>query len=161
MGLSNTLLVEATKVVWAAAPKDITGAGVSGDYVHMKHHRKLAVVITTGAWAGGTAAVTLTQATDATGGTSASLPFTFQYVGTGLTSDTLVKTAVASNTFNLSAANKIHVIEVLASDLTEGYPFVRCEVASPGSNADLVSMVYVLYEGRGVESPGTQPTVIA
>ncbi len=161
MGLSNTLLVEATKVVWAAAPKDITGAGVSGDYVHMKHHRKLAAVITTGAWAGGTAAVTLTQATDATGGTSASLPFTFQYVGTGLTSDTLVKTAVASNTFNLSAANKIHVIEVLASDLTAGYTHVRVEVASPGSNADLLAMAYILYGASYNESPATQPSVIA
>ena len=73
MALANELLVEATKIVWAAAPKDITGAGLTGDYVCLKYHRKLAIVLMSGAWAGGTAAVTLTQATDATGGTSTSL----------------------------------------------------------------------------------------
>jgi hypothetical protein len=161
MSLSNTLLVEAAKIVWAGAPKDITGAGLTGDYVSLKYHRRLAVVLMTGAWAGGTAAVTLTQATDATGGTSASLAFDTQYVSTGLTSDTPVKTAVASNTFNLSAANKLHVIEVLASDLTAGYTHVRVEVASPGSNADLLAMAYILYGASYNESPATQPSVIA
>lgn len=161
MGLANTLLVEATKPVWAAAPKDITGAGLTGDYISLKYHRKLAIVLMSGAWAGGTAAVTLTQATDATGGTSASLAFAYQYVATGLTSDTLVKTAVTSNTFNISAANKIHVIEVLASDLTAGYTHVRCEVASPGSNADLLAMLYIAYQSNYVEGVASQPSVIA
>jgi hypothetical protein len=161
MGLANSLLVEATKIVWAAAPKDITGAGLTGDLVCLKYHRKMAIVLLTGAWAGGTAAVTLTQATDAAGGTTASFAFDYQYVGTGLTSDTLVKTAVSSNTFNLSAANKIHVIEVLASDLTAGYTHVRCEVATPGSNADLLAMAYVLYGSSYTEGVASQPSVIA
>jgi hypothetical protein len=100
-------------------------------------------------------------AVHAAGGTTASFAFDYQYVGTGLTSDTLVKTAVSSNTFNLSAANKIHVIEVLASDLTAGYTHLRCEVASPGSNADLLAMAYILYQGSYVEGVASQPSVIA
>lgn len=161
MALANTLLVEATKIVWAAAPKDITGAGLAGDYVSLKNARKLCIILQSGAWAGGTSAVTLTQSTDNAGGSTAALAFSYQYVGTGLTSDTLVKTAVTSDTFNISAANKIHVIEVLASDLTDGYCYVKCDAATPGSNADLLSMTYILYGLSYLERPGTMPSVIS
>lgn len=161
MSLANTLLVEATKIVWAAAPKDITGAGLTGDWVNLKNHRKIAIILMSGAWAGGTAAVTLNEATDNAGTGSAALAFSYQYVATGLTSDTLVKTAVTSNTFDISAANKLHVIEVLASDLSSGFTHIQCAVATPGSNADLLAMAYVLYSGSYLERPGTMPSVIS
>lgn len=161
--IGNALLVESAKVVWAAAPLDITGAGFNGDWVDLKTFRKVAVVLLTGAWAGGTAAVTLEQATDVAGTSGKALSFAYQYVSTGLTSDSPTKTAVTSNTFNLSAANKLHVIEVLASDLdiANGFDCLRVVVASPGSNADLAAALYVLYQGGYGGSPSTLPSVIA
>ncbi len=163
MALANTLLVEATKPVWGSAPKDITGAGFDGDWVTMKNHQRLAVIIKTGAWAGGTSAVTLEQATDASGSGAKALSFSYQYVATGLTSDTLTKTAVVSDTFNLSAANKIHVIEVWAHDLdnNNGFQWVRARAATPGSNSDFAECLYVLYQSSMLQKPENQPSAIA
>lgn len=161
--MQNQLLVESTKIVSAAVPIDITGAGFNGDYVSFKHYRKCAIILQTGAWAGGTAAVTLGQATTAAGGGAKALAMDYYYISTALTSDSLVKTAVTSNTFNLSAANKLVVIEVNAYDLdlANSFAWFRVEVATPGANADLASALYILYQGGLLATPSTLPTVIA
>ena len=161
MSLANTLLVESTKIVWGAAPIDITGAGLSGDWVNLKNHRKLAIILMSGAWAGGTSAITVEEATDNAGTGGQALAFAYQYVATGLTSDTLVKTAVTSNTFNVAAANKIHVIELLAADLSAGFTHVRVVAGTPGSNADLLAALYVLYSGSYLEKVSTMPSAIS
>lgn len=161
--MQNELFVEGCKPVWAAAPIDITGAGLSGDWVHLQGYRKCAVVLQTGAWAGGTAAVTLNQATDNAGTGSKAVAFTSYYLATGLTSDVLTKTAVVSNTFNLSAANKLAIIEVWAADLdvSGGFGWLQVAVASPGANSDLVSALYVLYQGGYTGKPENAPVVIS
>jgi len=146
--IGNALLVESAKVVWAAAPLDITGAGFNGDWVDLKTFRKVAVVLLTGAWAGGTAAVTLEQATDVSGTSGKALSFAYQYVSTGLTSDSPTKTAVTSNTFNLSVAVTSHVIEVLASDLdiANGFDCLRVDSLLMANAVGIVQ--YVLHGPR-------------
>src|SRR5947207_2322392 len=106
----NGRLVEFAKVIPAAVPINTTGAAVSGDWVNMANYRRCAILIQKGAWAGGTPAVTVNQATDNAGTGSKAVVFDTQYQGTALTADTLTINAVTSNTFNLSAvANEFHI----------------------------------------------------
>lgn len=158
------LLIENAKIIPAFVPIDITGAGANGDWVHFHHARKAAVVLMKGAWAGGTSAVTLEQATDASGTSSKALAFSYQYSGTALTNDSLAKNAVTSNTFALSTtANLFHVIEVLAQDLdlANGFDYFRVVCATPGSNADLLAGLYILYDLDYRGLPSTLPTAIS
>lgn len=158
----NSRLMERLHPVWAAAPKDITGAGVSGDWVNLKHYRRLLIAIFSGAWAGGTSAITLEQATDAAGTSGKALAFEWQWVSTGLTADVSTKTAVTSSTFNVAAANKLHLVEIMATDLDQqnGFHYVRVVSATPGSNADLLAVLYVLGDPHYPATPASQPTAI-
>lgn len=162
MPMQNELLIEASKIVYGLAPKDITGSAQTANWVSFKEYRKCAVHIMTGAWAGGTSAVTLTQATDNAGSGEKSLAFTKYYASTS-TSDTVVETTVSGNTYNLSAANKLHIIEVWAFDLdlANGFTWFRVNLASPGSNADLVSILYNFYAGGRSARPATLPSVLS
>ena len=104
------------------------------------------IQIQTGAWAGGTAAVTLKQALTVAGGSSKALAFTSMWVNTAGAPDTFTKTAVVSNTFNLDTANLLYLIEVVASDLDVDNVFdcVGVNIASPGANADFYGTTYIL-----------------
>lgn len=156
------LAVENVHIVPAIPPLNITGAGADGDWVSMKHWRKLAIVIEQGAWAGGTSAVTLQQASDNAGTGAKALSFEKKYEGTALTDDVLFEVAVTSGTFNLDTANKYHLIEVLASDLDtiNDFTHVRVRLGTPGVNADVVGAIYILYDGDYAGDPVNQPSAI-
>lgn len=143
--------VENNKVLGAAEPKNFTGAAFAGVWVSLKNYGKLVVVIHTGAWAGGTAAVTLEQATAVAGTGNKALAFTKMYTGT-VASGALTATDVAGDTFNLAAANSMYVIEIDAESLDRNAatPFdcVTVKVATPGVNADFYNIDYVLTEPR-------------
>lgn len=155
--------IEKLWAVSAFLPKDITGAAQTGDYVKLTHHNKLTIYLQTGAWAGGTSAVTLSQATSAAGAGAKALAIPYYWVSTYGTSDLPVKTTVVSDTFNLSAANKLIVMEIDAQDLdhNNGFIWVACLLGTPGANADLVSGLYILHEGSRQGDPANLPTVIA
>ncbi len=141
----NTRLIEMLKPVWAVEPKNYTGAAITKQWASMKLYDRLLILIQTGAWAGGTAAVTLKQAVDVSGTSSKALAITEMWVNTALAPDTFTKTAVVANTFNLDTANLLYVIEVKAIDLDNANSFdcVSIDAASPGSNADLYGVVYL------------------
>ena len=162
--MSATRFIESNKVVIGAVPIDTTGAAVTGDYVSLKGYSHLTIVIVKGAWAGGTPAVTLLQATDVSATGAKALSFSKQYAGTALTNDTLTSNAVSSDTFNLTAtANEYHVIEVDASslDVDNGFDCVRVGIASPGANADLICVVYILSGARYPQAVSATPSAIA
>jgi len=157
------MLLENLKVVPAFVPINSTGAGQDGDWVNLKNFRRCLILIQKGAWAGGTPAVTVEQAKDASGTDGKALSFTKQYSGTALTADTLTENTVTSNTFNLSAtANEFHLIEFHAQDLdiANGFTHLRLRVATPGANADLISATYILGDPRVAAGPTVLPTVI-
>lgn len=159
----NNRLLESLKIVKAAVPIDTTGAAVTGDYVNMKYWRRLMIVISQGAWAGGTPAVTLKQASDVAATGEKALAFTEYWQGTALTDDIYAKTAVVSNTFNLPAtANTVTIIEIHQQDLDVNNSFncVRVGIASPGSNADLIDVTYVLGDPVTESKPETHPSAI-
>ena len=159
----NVFSVEMGKYVSAFVPIDTTGAGQTGDYVNLKHYRRCAIILQSGAWAGGTAAVTLNQATSAAGGSAKALAFTRYWLYTALTSDDPVLTTVTSNTFNITAANKTHVIEVHVNDLdiNNNFYWLNVATATPGANADLLVGNYYLYDAAHSMKADDSPTVIA
>ncbi len=158
--MSHDLLVEQKSIETAIAPIDITGAATQGDWISLKQYGHLTIVLIQGAWAGGTPAVTLEQATAVAGTGNKTLGFTKRWTQVGLTGTGYTETAVTSDTFNLPAvANTINVLEVSASDLDTANDFdcVSVLVASPGANADLLAVLYLVgdavHEGSTLVDP--------
>lgn len=132
----------------AAVPLDTTGAPIAGDWYSLKNYSGIVFVIFQGAWAGGTPAVTLDQATkvDSTG--TKTLAFTKYFSMTGLTGTTYAESTVTANTFNLTnAPNIITLIDVPAESLDRANLFdcVQIDIESPGANADLICVVAIPY----------------
>lgn len=156
-------LSECLRVIPAFVPIDTNGAGQDGDWINLKYWRRALIVIMKGAWAGGTPAVTLQQATDATGSGAKALSFAKQLKGTALTADQPSINTVTSDTFNLAAtANEFHLIDVHSQDLdlANNFAYIRVRVASPGANADLIAGLYILGDGTWAGKPSTLPTAI-
>lgn len=145
----NQILIERVNPVWAADPRNYTGAAMTAKWVSMKNYTNLTIMIITGAWAAGTAAVTLSQATAVAGTSAKALALEAQYNDL-TTSGINVRTAVVSNTFTIGTANKLFVIEVDALDLdvAGGFDCVTLAVASPGVNADFYGVLYLLHGSR-------------
>lgn len=156
------LNVQTTKILTADVPKSYSGITNAPTYVSLKDYRHLTAIISVGAWAGGTAAVALSQATAVAGTGAKTLAFTKQWNDV-TTTGTLVETAVTSNTFNLSTSSvgKTYVIEVDADtlDTSGGFDCVALTIASPGANADFYSVTYILSGSRyGQATPPTALT---
>lgn len=163
--LHNTfLLVEgAGKPIIAVPPKDITGAAQTGAWANMKFWKKCEIVIIQGAWAGGTPAVTLSQATSAAGAGAKALSFDRYYQFDQDTGEGLTYTAVVSDTFNLpNGTNVVTVIPIRAADLdiNNNFAYFRANVASPGANADLLTVLYIFSDARYEGQAPNQPAVL-
>lgn len=162
--MANNRLVDNAKIVWGAAPKNYSSTAMTEKYVSLKNYNHCTIIIKTGAWAAGTAAVTINQATDVSATGAKALGFSTQFTNVSNTStDTLVSTAVSSNTFNLNTANTIYIIEVDAAtlDVTNSFDCISLEVASPGANADLYDVTYILSQPRHASQVSTMPSAIA
>lgn len=149
--MASRRIAERVQFEAGVAPIDITGAGADGDWVSMAHGRRLGILILTGTWAGGTSAVTLQQATSNAGAGAKALTPTEYFIKTGNgAASPWVRTAIVAGTFNLSAAQKVILIEVDATelDVNGGFTHVRARVATPGANADLVAIAYVWIDLR-------------
>lgn len=162
-----SMIVERAAVVLSNVPINTTGAAATGLWISMRNYRRCLAMIFKGAWAAGTPAVTLNQATDNAGAGSKALAFTVQYKGTGGAqtsgNDVMSKNTVTSNTFNLSAtANEYHCIEVHAQDLdvANNFDHFQVSVASPGANADLICIAYILEDAAFEGLPSTRPSVL-
>jgi len=142
------MMFETLHPVQAFVPIDTTGAGQDGDWVHFHNYRQCMIILSQGAWAAGTSAVTVEQAKDNSdsGSVAKALPIEFMYRGTALTDDTYAKTAITSNTFLLpNTANTITFLVVKAGDLDQmnGFTHIRVRTATPGASADLLSGLYI------------------
>jgi hypothetical protein len=144
------ILNQEAKIVEAIAPIDTTGAAQTANHVSLKGYDHCTVIINTGAWAGGTSAVTVQQSTVVAGTDDKALTFTTYYTNDGATAtDTLTATA-CSSTFNLDTANAMYIIEIPAAslDTDNNFACIELNTASPGANADLISATYILSKGR-------------
>ena len=128
-----------------SAPKDYNGVAATTEWVNMGKAIRARIIIQTGAWAAGTAAVTLNEATSATGTSSDALDFSFMHTNDGATASPVkTKTTVTTNTFNLDTAGSIYEIEVHRDEMSEDHNYLNIAVASPGGNADFYSIVMLL-----------------
>lgn len=143
------LKLQHEKILWANEPKNYTGAAATKKYVSLKDYSHLTAIIITGAWAAGAAAVTLVQAT-AVAGTGEKALALAKYWHDEATSGTLVETTASSDTFDLDTANKLYVVEIDAAqlDVSNGFDCCAVAVASPGANADLYGIAYILSGAR-------------
>ena len=156
MATFNARMVETHGLEVSNVPVDTTGAAQTGDYYSLKRYNHLTIMIIQGAWAGGTPAVTLLQATDVAGTGEKALSFTTRWTMVAITGTAYTETAVTSSTFNLPAtANTINILEIEASDLdlANSFDCVRVNVATPGSNADLICIVALLSQPRDERFP--------
>lgn len=138
----NGNFVQDKKVIEIAVPKSWASTACTAEWVNMaKISGRLVYLIQTGAWAGGTAAVSLNQATS-DGGSAATVTLTKYWTVSG---DTVTAATVSSNTFNLSAASTMYIVEVTPEMLTRAssYDWVRLVIASPGANADFYSVTAI------------------
>lgn len=138
---NSSRLIERLDFERGFGPLNITGAATAGDWNRMVGHRML-IILQTGAWAGGASAITLEQATTAAGAGNKALGMTRMWKKTnGL----FAEVAVASDTFDVDTANALYVIEVAADelDVDGNYAYVQAKSASPGANADNLSVLYL------------------
>lgn len=154
-------LVDSAKVVTGLAP--ILPSTSTPDYVSMKDYGHLTVIISTHNVTTVTGiAVTLKQATAVAGTAEKALAFTKMWANTDCTaSDTLVETAVVSNTFTTSTTNSkdlMYVIEVDASDLDLANGFDCVRAGTGDGVANITSVTYVLSNPR--YSQATPPAAI-
>lgn len=137
------------------APVDINGAGATSFWVSLSRHGLATFLIQKGAWAGGTPAVTLQQATDVAGTGAKALAFDTYYLkGATQAASEFAEVAVVSNTFNLAdQANEYVAIEVRGTTLDNNNEFsaVQVVIGTPGANADLLSASVV---GSAVSEKG-------
>jgi hypothetical protein len=157
-------LVDVAKVVFGSP---IIGALATTngdcDYVSLKNFERLTIIIAVDnatTVTGG--AVTLKQDVSVAGSTEKALAFDKMWANLDTAaSDTLVETAVASNTFTTSTTdnkNLLYVIEVDASDLdvANGFDCVRVDVLSM---ANAVGIVQYILHGSRYSSPLDVPAI--
>lgn len=153
------LLVQNSKIVSALSPQDVNGDGaLVCDYVSLKYYNHLTVILHMGV-VGDAAAVTMKQATDVNNSQSdaKALAINYMWANVGLTTDTLTKTAVTSNTFNHAAtAENIYVLEFDAAelDINNGFDCAALSIAAQAGASTIISVLYILTEPRYA---GTSP----
>jgi len=138
--MTSPRLIDNFKFVTGCNPAALATTAGDGDYVSMKDYSHLTMVLTVlNATTVTGGAVTLLQATDVAAGAAKPLGFTKMWANTDTAaSDTMVETAVTSNTFTTSTTNSKalkYIIEIEATDLDTagGFDCVRIDVASMAS----------------------------
>ncbi len=143
-------------VVSLISPQNITG-GVTGTVINMDGYAHVSILIQLGAQAAAATKILVNACTDATGAGATPQPFNlFTQETAGLTNDVLsTRVAVPAAGYTPTAnANTFYVIEVDASALPQGSPYLQLQITN-GANANYASAVAVLSAGRftGDQSP--------
>jgi len=153
----NLEFLEDHNIIPAIIPVDLTTGANTGDRVHMKNYERCVFVLLTAiGTAGDDPVISAQQHTAASGGTSADLLFTRIRHKVGATALSAVEdftlveqTAAASYDSDpvAGAENQaMFVIEIRASDLTDGYDWISFNVADVGAAAQLGAALYIMCE---------------
>jgi hypothetical protein len=150
-------IAEEAHVVNIIPPIDINGAGATSDYFSLKNYAHATILLTLGV-TGAASTVTLEESDDNAGSTTTAIAFSY-YAETTAAGDTLgARTAATTAGFATSTNDSItYVIEVDASQLTNGYPYLVLKMTDPTA-ATLASAVAIL-TGARFKQDGT-PTAI-
>jgi len=151
MNPTSLPLTDGVKFVMGCAPAALTSTAGDGDFVSLKHFRRLTILISVlngNTVTGG--AVTLIQAKEVAGSNTKALGFSKAFRNIDCAAgDTLSEFSVTSNTFTTDTTNGkqlLYVIEIDASmlDIDGGYECVRIDVASMANAVGTV--VYLLHD---------------
>ena len=143
MGAKGIVLAEEAHVVLAGAPIDINGAGLDSDVWSMKNYGHCTIIVGLGV-TGAATTITVEECDDFTPSNSTAIAFA-SYSETTAGGDTLgSRTATAATGITGSTNDGVfYVIEIDASELTDGYPNLRCRLSDP-SAATLATIIVVL-----------------
>lgn len=146
-------MVDKAKFVMGCAPAALTSTAGDGDYVSLKNFARLTItllVLNASTVTGGT--ITLKQASAVAGTGEKALAFTKMYANIDCAaSDTLVETAVVSNTFTTDTTNSkilMYVMEVDAADLDIANGFDCVRIDSTGMANAVGAVLYQLHPAR-------------
>lgn len=131
-------------------PKNTTGAAFSSDVINLKNYEHACIIISQGAWAGGSSTLTVEHCDDNTPSNDTPMAFNYRQMvdGAGAT-DTLGElTEATSSGITLDTANTTTIIELSADQIAtasngENSRFI-IKGTSPGANNDYVSISLVL-----------------
>lgn len=151
----NGLLVEQTKIVTGLAC--VVPSTSTPDYVSLKGYHKMTVIITVkNATTVTGSAITLLQASDVAATGAKALAFTTMWgnIDTAAT-DTLVQTAVTSNTFTTDSTNSKdlqYVIEIDPTDLDMANDFDCVRAGTADATAATVNVTYILWPAKHMKA---------
>lgn len=146
-------------VVNILPPVDVNG-GANSDVFSMKGYAHASIIVTIGV-SSGVGAITVEECDDFTPTASTAIAFSYYKEETAAGDTLTTKQSATTAGFTPSANDNItYVIEIDASELTDGYPNLRVAFATPGA-ACLVSAVAVLSGSRYAGDPANVATAIA
>lgn len=147
MGAKGIVLAEEAHVVLAGAPIDINSAGLDSDVWSMKGYGHCTIIVGLGV-TGAATTITVEECDDFTPTNSTAIAFNY-YAETTAAGDTLGALTAATSAGITGSTNDgvYYVIEIDASELTDGYPCLRCRLSDP-SAATLATIVVVLSGAR-------------
>lgn len=158
--MKGFVIAEQGHIVNVLAPVDITG-GLSSQAVSMKEHGHVTFIVQIGVSAAAFTKIFVDQCTAADGTGAAAIPFSiYTQEVAGASHDVLsARTAVTAAGYTPAATDGIfYVIELDASELADGFPYVRVRFTN-GSNSVIASAVAILTGSRFAESPSATATV--
>lgn len=154
------IAAEEGHVAQLLAPADIHGGVSTTNPVSMVEYDHATVVVEIGANGTGASNPTLTVlgATDSGGATTSAIGFASysDVSGTGDALGARVNNTSSGLTLDLTNADTIHVLEVDAAELPDGYPYLVVKITDPaGSSAVMCGITGVLSGARyaNVQSP--------
>ena len=140
-------LSQTHKIVNAAPPADINGAGLDGAWVNLRNHGHLTAVILLGV-VGSATTITVEEAGDVSGADAQARPFQYRQEATS-GGDTLEALSSASSSGLVSTTNNntFYAVELKAAELSPGFDCVRVRLSDPGA-ATLAGVAYILGDAR-------------
>jgi len=174
---STSFLLERCQIAQCIIPQDLTGGAViAGDYVNMENYNRCLILIH---FADGTAAddirASVYQATTNAGGGGAPVlnalitgriftkndAATLENVGQW-TEEAQAVADEGGVDLTTGEQTGFIALEIMATDLTDGYDHIRCDVQSDNgaAAAKLCSAVYILYDPRDANHPTNMPSAL-
>lgn len=147
----NAALHEQAKIVWGMGPK--VPSTTVGDYVSLKGYSRCCIIITglnTTTVTGSAITVKQAQAVANTGEKALAFDKVFANLDVTAT-DTLVETAVSSNTFTTDSTNSInfmYVIDILPETLDQANNFDCIRLGTGNATNATLTATYILYPAK-------------
>lgn len=150
--MKGIVLAEQGHIVNALPPIDINGGAVA-DRFKMANHGHATIIVAVGVSAAAFTKILVKECDAASGGTATAIGFKLRSEETA-NGDTLgaVEDVAAAGKTPSANDNIFYVIELDASELSDGYPWVEVELTNASGNSVIASVVAILTGSRYQEA---------